>query len=180
MNALKTIGISKAFKFLFFTIVQNLLHWAILPPIRNFWMRMFGATIGANSVLFDVQLFNAYHYGLSRLLIGDNCFLGDGVMLDVRGGIRLGHHVTLSNRVSVVTHINVGYEDHPIQKHYPTSENEVVIEDGTYVGTGAVILPGVRLGKECVVGAGAVVTKDVAARTVVAGVPARVIKKLAR
>ena len=111
-------------------------------------------------------------------MIGNRCFLGDEVMLDVRGGITLGNEVTLSNRTTIVTHINVGYDDHPLQATYPTKETPVVLKYGVYVGTGAIILPGVTVGEQSVIGAGAVVTKSVPSRVTVAGVPARVIKKL--
>lgn len=98
--------------------------------------------------------------------------------MDTRGKIIIEDEVTLSNRTSIVSHVNVGYPDHPLQKYYPTSEGKVVVKRGSYVGTGAVILPDVVIGPESVVAAGAVVTKDVQAKVVVGGVPARVIKKI--
>jgi len=54
----------------------------------------------------------------------------------------------------------------------------IVIEDNVWLGGGAIVLPGVRIGRNAVVGAGAVVTRDVAANTVVAGNPARVIREI--
>ena len=62
--------------------------------------------------------------------------------------------------------------------HYPVKESPVVVKQGAYIGSNALILPGVTIGRESVVGAGAVVAKNVEAHTVVAGVPARVIKKI--
>ncbi len=141
-------------------------------------MSLFGARIGRDTIIGNITLANLYHYGFSRLTIGDRCFVGDEVMLDVRGGIEIGDDVTLSNRTSVVSHINVGYADHPLQDSYPTKEDGVVFKKGSYTGTGAIILPGVKVGENAVVGAGAVVTKNVPDKTVVAGVPARTIKKL--
>jgi len=140
-------------------------------------MRLAGAHIGHDTVIFDVTFANLYHYGFRKLTIGNNCFVGDEVMLDVRGGITLEDNVTLSNRTTVVSHINVGFKDHPLQKLYPTKEASVVVKHGTYVGTGAIILPGVTIGSQSVVGAGAVVTKDVSDSVLVVGVPAKVIKK---
>ena len=54
----------------------------------------------------------------------------------------------------------------------------IVVEDGAWIGAGAILLDGVTVGKRAVVGAGAVVTRDVPARTLVVGVPARVVRRL--
>lgn len=177
MKALVAIGWGKAIRFIWFGWYAWLVHIS-LPPVRTWLLRLAGARIGKDTVLFDVRFVNVYHYGFRKLNIGDRCFIGDEVMLDVRGGITMEDDVTLSNRTTVVTHINVGYEDHPLQKTYPTKESHVMIKQGAYVGTGAIVLPGVTIGKQSVVGAGAVVTKDVPERVVVVGVPAIVKKKI--
>lgn len=178
MKSLQALGWKKAVGFIFFSLIAKLLHWCIVPQLRVFLMNAAGAKIGRDSVVFDVSFFNLYHYGFSRLTIGSSCFLGDEVMLDMRGHIVLEDHVTVSNRAMVLTHINVGYKDHPLQSRYPTSVKPVLLKQGVYIGTGAIIMPGVTVGEESVVGAGAVVTKDVPARTVVAGVPARKIREI--
>src|SRR3989344_7732261 len=176
MKTIQTIGFAKAVRFLWYTWYAWLIHIS-LPPVRAWLLRLAGAKVGADTVMFDVRFVNLYHYGFSKLSVGNRCFLGDEVMLDVRGGITLVDDVTLSNRVSVVSHINVGYPDHPLQKLYPTRESAVVIKHGAYIGSNAIILPGVTIGRESGVGAGAVVTKDVPGHVVVAGVPAKIIKK---
>ncbi len=178
MKALTTIGWQKAWRFVWYELYKVVLHWVIFPPLRTMLLRLGGAKIGANCVILDVDFVNLYHHGFQRLQIGDNCFIGDGVMLDLRGGIVLGGSVTISNRANIVSHINVGYPDHPLQRIYPTSEGQVRLARGVYIGTGATILPGVTVGRESVVGAGAVVTHNVLARVVVGGIPAKVIKKI--
>jgi len=140
---------------------------------------LLGARIGSDTIIGNISFANLYHYGFSRLVIKNRCFIGDECNLDCRGGITLEDDVTLSNRSVVVSHINVGYKDHPLQRYYPTHEAAVTFKKGCYVGTGAIILPGVTVGREAVVGAGAVVVKNVADRTVVVGVPAKMIKKVA-
>jgi len=165
----------KAIRFVWYSIYGEILRLS-LPPIRMWLLRLAGAQIGRDTVIFDVRFSNVYHYGFSRVVIGDRCFVGDEVMIDVRGGVIMEDDVTISNRTTIVTHINVGYEDHPLQKRYPMKEGKVVIRRGAYVGTGATILPGVIIGEESVVGAAAVVTKDVAKRAVVVGVPARPLR----
>lgn len=177
MNILRTIGWWSALRFVWFTWFSWLLHLS-LPPVRVWLLRLAGARIGKDVALLDVRFANLYHHGLGRLTIGNRCFLGDEVMLDVRGGITLEDHVTLSNRVAIVSHMNVGYPDHPLQKRYPMRESRVVIKRGAYIGTGAILLPGVTIGRESVVAAGAVVTKSVPDHTMVAGVPAKVKKNI--
>lgn len=177
MKALQSIGFMKAFRFVWYGWYAWLLHVS-LPPMRVWLLRFAGAQIGKDTVIFDVSFANLYHYGFRKLVIGDRCFLGDEVMLDVRGGVTVHDDVTISSRTTIVTHVNVGFPDHPLQKVYPTKEILVVIKRGAFVGTGAIILPGVTIGPESVVAAGAVVIKDVAARTMVAGVPAVQKKKI--
>lgn len=176
MKAIQSIGFLKAFRFMWFEWFSWFLHIS-LPPVRVLLLRLCGANVGSDTVIFDVRFANLYHYGFKRLRIGNRCFLGDEVMIDVRGGVTLEDDVTLSNRTNVVSHINVGYPDHPLQKVYRTHESRVVIKRGAYIGTGAIILPGVTIGEQSVIGAGAVVTTSMPPRVTAAGIPARIIKK---
>lgn len=178
MKALQSIGWRKAWRFVWTGFYAGLLHWCWLPQLRVTLLRLAGARIGNDSMVFDVRFANLYHYGFQKLIIGERCFVGDEVMLDLRGGVTLEDDVTVSNRATIVTHINVGYPDHPLQKSYPTKEAPVRLRKGCYLGTSVVVLPGVTVGEKSVVGAGAVVTKDVPARSVAVGVPAKIIKKI--
>lgn len=178
MKALETIGPSKAVSFVFWELYKGLLRIVVVPQIRGALLQLAGARIGADTIVHNATFSNVYHHGFSRLVIGARCFVGEDVMLDIRGGITLEDDVTVSNRALVLSHLNVGYPNHPLQKAYPTKDSPVRIKKGSYVGSGAVILPGVTVGRESVVGAGAVVTANVAAHTVVVGVPAHVVKKI--
>ena len=80
---------------------------------------LLGARIGARSLLHDVRFFNLYRRGPGRPRIGDECFLGDECLLDLAEGIELEDQVTLAERVLVLTHLNVGYADHPLQSAFP-------------------------------------------------------------
>lgn len=178
MEALRAIGIRKAVMFVWFTLYTWLLRLSVLPQFRVALMRLMGARIGPGTIIHAVSFSNLYHYGFSRLSIGRKCFLGDEVQLDTRGHIFLADDVTVSNRTTIVTHINVGYPDHPLQTLYPTREDHVIVKRGAYIGTGAILLPGVTIGSRSVVAAGAVVTSDVPDHTLVAGVPATIKKRL--
>lgn len=177
-KALETIGFKKALLFFWYTWYGYLLHIS-LPPIRVWLLRLMGARVGSDAVILDVRFVNLYQHGFSRLFIGNRVFIGDEVMVDVRGGVQVEDDVTIANRATIVSHINVGFADHPLQKHYPMKESGVVIKNGAYVATGTIILAGVVVGRESVVAAGAVVNKSVSDHVLVAGVPAKIIKKLA-
>ncbi len=177
-SALAIIGWGKALRFLFFVIYRYLLHIAVVPQLRSMLLTIAGAKIGTGSIILDVDFSNLHHHGFSRMWVGRRCFIGDGALLDTRGGLHLGDEVTLSSRVVLITHTNVGFPSHPLQKAYPPKEGKITIGDGAYLGTAAIVLPGITIGEKSVVGAGAVVTHDVPTRTVVAGVPARAIKKI--
>jgi acetyltransferase-like isoleucine patch superfamily enzyme len=113
------------------------------------------------SILHDVRFFNLYRRGLAGLAIGEDCFIGDECLLDLAEGITLERQVTFAERVLVLTHTNVGYQDHPLQAHFPATAKPVVFEQGSFVGASATILPGTRIGARSFVAAGSVVTADV-------------------
>ena len=75
----------------------------------------------------------------------------------------------------LLTHLNVGYRDHPLQSAYPSMAAGVTIRYGSYVGAGATILPGCSIGPRAFVGACSLVNRDVDPDCTVGGVPARVI-----
>lgn len=104
---------------------------------------------------------------------GVDCGINDGVFIVGRTGVRVGDRVTLSAGVSLIdAGLDVG---DPLKAH---SGGEIVVEDDVWIGAGAIVLPGVTIGRGSVVGAGSVVTKDVEPGCVVAGVPARLIRKI--
>jgi maltose O-acetyltransferase len=178
MKALDEIGWARAFRFGFFTLAMVPYRLALVPQLRAPWLRLLGARIGKRSLLHDVRFFNLYRRGLAGLDIGEECFLGDECLLDLAEGVRLERQVTLAERVLVLTHMNVGYHDHPLQAGFPAMAAPVVIESGSFLGAGVTILPGVRVGQQSFVAAGSVVTADVPKHTLVAGVPARPVRTL--
>ncbi len=113
---------------------------------------------------------------LSRLNLGERVYLGPGVLLDLAETIKLEAEVVLAPEVMILTHGDVG--DRMLSAYLARQSGAILLCKGCWIGARAVILPGVTIGEGAVVGAGAVVTKDVLPYTMVAGVPARMIKKL--
>jgi len=178
VKALAEIGWTKALRFGLFTAAMVPYRLLLVPQLRAAWLRLLGARIGAGTVVHGVRFFNLYRRGLAGLEIGEDCFLGDECLLDLAEGISLGRQVTLAERVLVLTHTNVGYRDHPLQAHFPAQAAPVVIEQGSFVGANATLLPGIRIGARSFVAAGSVVTADVPPGTLVAGVPARELRRV--
>jgi maltose O-acetyltransferase len=146
------------------------------PRIRAAIYRLFGLTIGAKSMVLGPMSFSSARNLTTNLKIGRCCFINDLVHVDVTGPVTLGNCVTLGHHVIIIT------SDHQIGTAMLRAglliPRPVTIGDGAWVAAGAIILPDVNVGPGAVVAAGAVVTADVPANTLVAGVPARVIRTL--
>ncbi|MCH9837986.1 acyltransferase [bacterium] len=112
------------------------------------------------------------------ITVGDRCLFGKGSGIVGHLEIRVGNDVWTGHHV-YITDQNHGYEDLnlPISRQV-MPERPVSIGDGTWLGHGTVVLPGVNIGHHVVVGANSVVTRDLPDNCVAAGVPARVIKHL--
>ncbi|MBL8155973.1 MAG: acyltransferase [Anaerolineae bacterium] len=114
---------------------------------------------------------------LRQLTIGSRTHIGKDCLLDLTAPIHIGASVTLAMRVTLITHVDTYYS--PLREGgLPSTTGPVTIEDGAYLGAGVTVLHGVRIGRCAVVGAGALVREDVPPYTVVAGVPARIIRGL--
>ncbi|WHY17547.1 sugar O-acetyltransferase [Paenibacillus sp. G2S3] len=109
-----------------------------------------------------------------NITVGKNVFFNTGCSFQDRGGISIGDGTMMGMNVTIAT-LNHGFSLETRNVTYPSP---VVIGDNVWIGSNATILPGVKIGDNSVVAAGAVVTKDVPANTVVAGVPAKELKKI--
>jgi acetyltransferase-like isoleucine patch superfamily enzyme len=109
--------------------------------------------------------------------IGDRCLIGRGSGIVGHFSISIGNDVWTGHHV-YITDQNHGYEDItiPISKQ-SQPERAVSIGDGSWLGHGSVVLPGVTIGRHVVIGANSVVTKDIPDFTVAVGVPAKVIRR---
>jgi acetyltransferase-like isoleucine patch superfamily enzyme len=102
--------------------------------------------------------------------IGNYTWVNRQCTLDLRGGLTIGENVSISPEVSILT---ASHDMH--DPDFKLIDAPVVIEDHVWIGTRAIVLPKVTVGRGAIVAAGAVVTADVEPMTIVAGVPAKVI-----
>jgi len=134
--------------------------------------------LGANVYVGHQTILKGYHRNL--LEIGDETWIGQQGFFHAAGGLRIGARVGIGPAVQVITstHREAG-RGTPIL-FAPIDLAPVVIEDDADVGVGAIVLPGVTVGRGAQVGAGALVTKDVPPYAVAAGVPARILRERPR
>jgi UDP-2-acetamido-3-amino-2,3-dideoxy-glucuronate N-acetyltransferase len=142
----------------------------------------------------DVKIFDFVNlYGCS---IDDNSKIGTFVEIQKNASIgkntKISSHTFICEGVHIGDNVFIGHNVTFINDKYPRSANpdgtmqteadwsvvETFIKNGASVGSSSTILCGVTVGENAIVGAGAVVTKDVPANTIVAGVPAKIIKKI--
>src|SRR5436190_17015449 len=136
--------------------------------IRELLSQITGSTIDESVAVFTPLYIN---YG-KHTKIGKNVFINfDCVLLDL-GGITIEDNVLIAPKVSLLS------EGHPISPNERQSlvPGRIHVKKNAWIGAGATILPGVTVGENAVVSAGAVVSKDVPANTIVGGVPAKQIK----
>jgi maltose O-acetyltransferase len=134
--------------------------------IRRFLYTIAGMKLGKGGTIHMWASF----YEPKNIEIGDDTIIGERAVLDGRALLQIGNHVDIASEVMIYN------GQHDISDaNFKAVFEPVIIEDYVFIGPRAIILPGVTLKKGSVVGAGAVVTKDVDEFTVVGGVPAKVI-----
>ncbi len=157
--------------------VLNKAFMFLVPPAAcAFLLRLLGARIGGRCRIYTPLILT--NTAFKNIRMGDSCHIGRDVLLDTSDAIELGSHVVISMRCSLITHTAMAI---PALKSrgYDDCHGGITIRDNVYIGAGATILHGVTIGENCVVGACALVNRDIPPDSVVAGVPAKVIKRLA-
>jgi maltose O-acetyltransferase len=146
-------------------IVMKLHFVGYIPShhYRRFFYRLFGMNIGKGSTIH----MGARLYNPRNIQIGNDSIIGEGVVLDGRDKLLIGDHVDIASEVMIYN------SEHDVQSNdFKAKTAPVEISDYVFIGPRAIILPGVKIGKGAVIGAGAVVTKDVEEYSIVGGVPA--------
>jgi maltose O-acetyltransferase len=126
---------------------------------------------GRNVDIADSVMFSGY----KSITGGDNFGFGKGCRVYAGGGIRIGSHVMIAPYVTLIT------SNHRYRTQYSSEGNynefkPIIIQDDVWIGERAIILPGVTIGRGAIVGAGAVVSRNVPEFAVVVGNPAQIVK----
>ena len=145
-------------------------------------------TIGDNFTTFKGLRIETYseHNGVKfspNLTIGDNVCLNFDCHIGCVGKITIGNNVLFASRVFVTDHFHGTTKSRkelqiPPRLRILSTKGEVKIEDDVWLGEGVVVMPGVTIGKGSIIGANTVVTKDIPAYSIAAGVPAKIIKQI--
>ena len=134
--------------------------------IWQFCVILKNAVIGRNCNI------NCHCFIENDVIIGDDVTIKSGVYL--WDGLRIGNNVFIGPNVTFIN------DKFPRSKHYPDEFIQTVIEDGASIGAGAIIMGGITIGSDSMVGAGSLVTRDVEPNTLVMGSPARKVREIAR
>lgn len=138
--------------------------------LRKLFSKLIGQTVDQGFSLFPPFYTD---YGLN-IRIGKNVFINSGCCFQDQGGIEIGDNVLIGQQVVIAT-INHDFNPSKRANMFPAP---VKIGNSVWIGAHATILSGVTVGDNAIIAAGAVVTKDVPQNVVVAGVPAKIIKKI--
>jgi acetyltransferase-like isoleucine patch superfamily enzyme len=144
--------------------------------LRASLYRAFGLSIGHGTKLYGAIDFANSGGVFRNIRIGNRCFLNSHVFLDASAPVTIGNGVSIGHHVCIITaHHEIGPA---VFRAGPIAPRPVTIDNGAWIAAGATILPGVAIGAGAVVASGAVVTRDVPPHTLVAGMPARIIRHL--
>jgi acetyltransferase-like isoleucine patch superfamily enzyme len=140
-----------------------------------------GIEIGPGTLVMHGAVLHVYNFrGIphSGIRVGRDSLIGEYTVIRGQGGVTVGDRVYTSPLVQVLA-VNHVFDDpaRPFVEQGITAQG-IAIEDDVWIGAGAIVSDGVRVGRGAVIAAGAVVTQDVPPHTVVAGVPARVIREI--
>ncbi len=160
-----------------FVAALGLLPDFALPAVRSRLLRAAGADVRPRAAILGRVHLVGPRDAARNLRIGPDVTVGPDVVFCLDERITIGRGASIGPRVMIYTASHaLGPETRRMAP--AVTSKPVVVEEGAWIGLAAIILPGVRLGRGCVVQAGAVVASDVAPNTFVAGNPATVVDEL--
>lgn len=154
------------------SIVLNLPRYSVFLFLKKKFLSLMGARIGRGVIIYP----GVWIISGRNLVIEDDVDISKDVLISTAGGVFIGARTLIGYRTQIIS------DNHTIPKigeKFPVSGDEykkVTICKDVWIGANCVITPGVTIGEGAVVGAGSVVTRDVAPNSIVGGVPARLIR----
>jgi acetyltransferase-like isoleucine patch superfamily enzyme len=144
-------------------------------------------TIGENFVarsnfkLRAFDKFNEHEYD-PDIVIGDDVYVATDCHIAAIGKITIGNNVSLASFVTIIDHMHgrsdYGDIDVPVMRRCLTTKGPITIEDNVWIGEHSVVLSGVNIGKNSIIGANSVVTASIPENCIAAGAPARIIRRI--
>lgn len=150
----------------FFDLIWDFLMSVPLHFIRLFFLKLFvKGTRRAKHLKINrhVRIMQP-----GRIVVGNNTYINRNVLLDGRSGLEIGNNVDIGEYVKIWT-----LDHDPNDENHSPRGGKTIIEDHAWIAPWSIILPGVKIGRGAVVGAGSIVTRDVPPLAIVAGSPAR-------
>jgi len=152
---------------------------SFIGPGYDFAPKLKGITLGNNVIIGRNAWLDISKYTKSaQIIVKDGTQIGRNIMMSAAKKITIGEKCLVSYNVSLLDHDHKFDPDISPLDSGITEAEEIIVEDNCFIGAHSFILKGVRLGKHCVVGANSVVTESFPAYSIVAGNPAKLIKKL--
>lgn len=173
MRLLRRLLLIPAYEF----VMQVVLGLPRFPPflqMKRWLLRGLGARVGARVMIYPGVWIMPVS---SKLAVGDDVDLAKDVLITTGGGVAIGDRTLVGYSTKILSSNHRVPEGHGRVFDAGHEAAQIRIENDVWIGANCVILPGVSIGSGAIIGAGAVVTKDVPKFTIAAGVPARVIRR---
>lgn len=146
------------------------LHYKLFDIKAYCYSKIF-RSCGVNFKVFG----NVHIKNPDRIVIGNNVTINDGAYLNGLGGIKVGDNVSIS-ALSII--VSTGLDINSFLSNKIHYNGKIIIGNNVQIGAGSIILANTKIGNNVIVGAGSVVAKNIVSNSVVAGVPAKIIRKL--
>jgi len=168
---MKLIALLLYYGVLQFLPATNNRYFKVFRPIRSFAAKILFRKTGRN-----INIERRANFGSgSDISIGDNS--GIGINAHIRGPLEIGNNVMMGPDVIILSSSHeFDRIDIPMNKQGVKAKAKIFIKDDVWIGTRVIILPGITIGQGAIIGAGAVVTKDVLDYAIIGGNPAKVIR----
>lgn len=140
---------------------------------KNFFLKWSGIQKGSN-LLIHLGVFISGH---NKIIIGDDCVLSKDCILMGKGGIILGDRVLVGYSTKILTGAHIIPKELGSIRFSGHTYNPITIGNDVWIGSNCVIMPGVNIGDNSVIAAGAIVNKDVPSNVIFGGIPGKILKE---
>lgn len=166
------------FKYIVNYFLLNLISGLIPhPKLRAAYLKILGAKIGKN-VRIEKVFFIQVQNSIKNLCCKDNSFIGSNVILDLSSKIILDEYAAIAPGCTILTHQDFGdFNGNILSTIYKTKFEDVHLEKNAIISADSTITPGVKIGKNSIVGAKSLVNSNVPTNVLAIGIPVKVIAK---